>query len=84
MIAPLPSIPSGPKTVVVSLHRDAVADIAHQASLYARHAVEYAALRDDRGLMRSLRLLTICAAHAAEALPGFAEAVAESEEEARR
>lgn len=62
-------------SVTVSLHREAIADTAYKASIYAQHAVEYAQLGDDRGLQRSLRMLAICAAHAADALPALAQAV---------
>lgn len=62
-------------SVVISLHREAIADAAWKACVYAQHACEYAQLGDDRGLQRSLRMLAICAAHAANALPALARAV---------
>jgi len=69
------SIGSQTPSLVISLHREAIADLAYKASVYAQHACEYAQLGDDRGLQRSLRMLAICAAHAANALPALARAV---------
>jgi hypothetical protein len=68
-------IDPGPPSITVSLHREAIADTAWRACVYAQHACEYAQLGDDRGLQRSLRMLAICAAHAANALPALAQAV---------
>ncbi|TXM65877.1 hypothetical protein FV226_24335 [Methylobacterium sp. WL12] len=73
--ADLPPIGANTSSTTATLHRDAIADAAYRASIYAAHAVEYAQLGDDRGLNRSLRLLAICASHAANGLPGLAEAV---------
>lgn len=66
-----PDLPS----LAVSLHRESIADMAYKAAIFAQHAADYAALGDDRGLQRSLRMLAICAAHAASALPALAQAV---------
>lgn len=65
----------GRPSLPVSLHREAIADMAWKAAIFAQHAADYAALGDDRGLQRSLRMLAICAAHAANALPALAQAV---------
>lgn len=70
-------------SLAVSLHREAIADMAYKAAIFAQHAADYAALGDDRGLQRSLRMLAICAAHAADALPALAQAV-EADERLRQ
>lgn len=53
-----------------------IAEAAHRAALYATHAVDYAAIGDDRGLARSMRLLASCAIAGGECLPLLAAAAA--------
>lgn len=53
-----------------------IAEAAHRAALYATHAVDYAAIGDDRGLARSMRLLATCAIAGGDCLPLLAAAAA--------
>ena len=49
--------------------REFIAEAAQRAAAYADLAARYADLRDDAGLVRAVRLMTVCAGKAAETLP---------------
>lgn len=51
-----------------------VSEAAERAAFYAEHAARYAAIGDDAGLNRSVRLMSQLAVKAAEGLPRLAEA----------